>query len=558
LEFKGINLNVNMSKQSESIQSVYAAVQQSVVEFSSHAFLHIPAVCCEPYHDGAIDLSYEDLGRQVESVRKRYAEAGYGQGHRVALLLENRTEFFIHWFALNALGVSVVPINGEMAPNEMAYLLSHSESCLGVSIHSRLEKFQKAAESEGLALPIVSVDQPVPRAPCSAGNGTINKQTECALLYTSGSTGKPKACILNNEYYLASGYWYADLGGYCQLDPGKERLATPLPLVHMNAMACSTIAMIVTGGCIIQLDRFHPSSWWKTIVESRATIVHYLGVMPAILLNMDAKGDENFGSQIKFGFGAGVNPNHHAPFESRFGFPLIEGWAMTESGCAGAIMANKEPRHVGQCCFGKPPDNLETKLVDEQGNEVAAGDAGELLVRTVGDNPWKGFFSGYLKNAEANAETLADDWLHTGDVVRTGDDGSMYFVDRRKNVIRRSGENISALEVESVISASPCVEMVVVVPVPDEIRGDEVFAAIILKPEMQASQTLAEALFQHCYDKLVYYKAPAYLYFADSLPLTASGKPQRGELKTLARSWLASGDCFDLRDRKRRKAKTTS
>lgn len=229
---------------------------------------------------------------------------------------------------------------------------------------------------------------------------------------------------------------------------------------------------------------------------------------------------------------------------------------MTESGCAGAIMANREPRHVGQCCFGKPSDELETRLVDEQGIEVAPGEPGELLVRRAGQDPWKGFFSGYLKNDEANAETMAGDWLHTGDVVRTGDDGSMYFVDRRKNVIRRSGENISALEVESVISQSPHVEVVVVVPVPDEIRGDEVFAAIILKDDIEANPTLAQELFQQCYDKLVYFKTPAYIHFAESLPLTASGKPQRGELKTLARSLLASGDYYDLRDRKRRKAKT--
>jgi len=176
----------------------------------------------------------------------------------------------------------------------------------------------------------------------------------------------------------------------------------------------------------------------------------------------------------------------------------------------------------------------------------------------VGKDPWRGFFSGYLKNDEATAEALADGWLHTGDVVRVGEDGSMHFVDRRKNVIRRSGENISALEVEAVMSQSPIVDSVVVVPVPDEVRGDEVFAAVIPKPDLDVTEQLAIELFQHCYDALVYYKTPGYISFAAQLPLTASGKPQRGELKTLARKWLAQGSCYDLRDRKRRSVKATA
>ena len=543
---------------SGATHSVYAAVCASVGEYASRPFLHIPAVCCQSYHDGPIDLSYQELGRRVAKARESYAEAGYRGRHRVALLLENRPDFFVHWFALNALGVSVVPINGEMATEEIAYLLSHSESCLGVSVSSQHAALQDAADAGLLSLPIITVQDSPPAAPAAGEEPTIDEHTECALLYTSGSTGKPKGCILNNEYFLHCGRWYRDLGGLCHLDPGIERLLTPLPLVHMNAMACSTMGMVMTGGCIVQLDRFHPSSWWDTVRKSSASIVHYLGVMPAMLLNADPVGDEDFSGQVKFAFGAGVNPSHHAAFEARFGFPLIEGWAMTESGCGGAIIANREPRHIGSCCFGKAPVGLEFRLVDERGNDVAPGEQGELLVRAVGDDPWRGFFSGYLKNDEATAEALADGWLHTGDIVRVGEDGSMHFVDRRKNVIRRSGENISALEVEAVMSQSPIVDSVVVVPVPDEVRGDEVFAAVIPKPDLDATEQLAIELFQHCYDALIYYKTPGYIRFAAQLPLTASGKLQRGELKTLARKWLAQGSCYDLRDRKRRNVKATA
>ncbi len=181
-----------------------------------------------------------------------------------------------------------------------------------------------------------------------------------------------------------------------------------------------------------------------------------------------------------------------------------------------------------------------------------------MLVRARGENPWRGFFSGYLKNAAANAETLAGDWLHTGDVVRIGPDGSMYFVDRRKNVIRRSGENISALEVEAVLSECELVDNAVVCPVPDEIRGDEVFATIVLSPAHESGPDTAAAVFEHCMQALAYYKAPGYIAFATSLPLTASGKPQRGELKQLSAGRVEAGDCFDLRERKRGSSKAKS
>ena len=127
---------------------------------------------------------------------------------------------------------------------------------------------------------------------------------ECALLYTSGSTGQPKGCMLSNEYFLGFGRWYRDVGGYCDLKPGKERLLTPLPLVHMNAMAVSTMGMLMTGGCLIQLDRFHPATWWQTVAQSGATFVHYLGVLPAILLALPET-DTETAHQVKFGFGAG-------------------------------------------------------------------------------------------------------------------------------------------------------------------------------------------------------------------------------------------------------------
>src|SRR5690606_22110286 len=116
----------------------------------------------------------------------------------------------------------------------------------------------------------------------------LDRDTECALLYTSGTTGRPKGCVLTNTYFLNSGTWYLTVGGLIQLGFGNERMLTPLPLFHMNAMATSTMTMIMSGGCLIVLDRFHPKTWWDSVRNSRATIVHYLGVMPPMLMGAPA------------------------------------------------------------------------------------------------------------------------------------------------------------------------------------------------------------------------------------------------------------------------------
>ena len=440
-----------------------------------------------------------------------------------------------------------------MPDQEIPYYLEHGEAVAVCTLAKHLERFTDICSSNELDIPVVSCDsisslnlgkpieQPAP-----------DPDAECALLYTSGSTGKPKGCILSNDYFLEQGHWYRAQGGHIELRDGRERLLTPLPLSHMNAMSVSTMAMFSTGGCLIQLDRFHPATWWQSVRESEATALHYLGVLPAILLALPESDGDDFSGQIRFGFGAGVNPAHHERFERRFGFPLVEAWAMTECGAGGAIIASHEPRHVGTCCFGRPGKPIEWQLVDENKKPVAKGMPGELRVRARGPNPKKGYFSGYLKNPEATEEAWLDGWLNTGDVVQELPDGNLIFVDRRKNIIRRSGENISALEVEAAVSDHQDIQMAVATAVPDELRGDEVALCVILKADTVDPKTTAESIQAHVLEKLAYFKAPAWVIFSSSLPVTASNKPKRADVKTLALKAIEEERAIDLRHLKKR------
>jgi len=536
--------------------TVHDAFAASAARTPGAEFLFTETVTAAAYGIAHGPILWSEAATEVERLRAAYARAGYGHGHRVGLLLENRPAFLFHWFALNALGVSVVPINAEMRSAELSYLIGHSEIGLAVTLPERAADLRAAAATTGIPFatmgPEAAEVPPAASAAPRAGEA-IGASTECALLYTSGTTGRPKGCMLDNAYFLRAGEWYAGLDGVCSVKRDGERIITPLPLNHVNAMAFSAMVVLVAGGCLVQLDRFHPRTWLQSARESGATIAHYLGVMPAMLLAAPALPSDRE-HHIRWGFGAGVDRKNHAPFEERFGFPLVEAWAMTETGAAGCIMANHEPRHVGTSCFGRCEDFVEIRLVDDEGRDAPDGTPGELLVRSAGPDPKRYFFSGYLKDEPATLEAWAGGWFHTGDMVRRDAEGSLYFVDRKKNVIRRSGENISAVEVESVLNQHPAVKTSAVAATPDTVRGDEVLACIVLREDADRSSPaeLAAGIVRHALAQLAYYKAPGYVAFVDALPLTASQKIQRGQLRELAHALPGQVHCIDTRTMKKR------
>jgi acyl-CoA synthetase (AMP-forming)/AMP-acid ligase II len=531
-------------------ESVSAVFRMTAARFSEREFLHIPAESCRGYSGHAVSVGYADARARVDAIAARLRDAGYRAGHRAGIALDNRAEFFLHFLALNSLGISVVPLNAAMSVQELKFVLSHCDAAFVIT-HDGHAAHVRACLPAAVPLHVtIDEDRAFPAAVVSPA-GWAN---EASLLYTSGTTGQPKGCVLTNQYFLEIGRLYTGLGGYCRFDGAGDRLATPLPVTHMNALAVSFMAMLMTGGCLIQLDRFHPSTWWHSLRASRATAFHYLGVMPAMLLKAPADASDHVGGSLRFGFGAGVDPRHHAAFESRFGVPLIEAWAMTETGAGAWITANQEPRHLGQRCFGKAPPGLAYRLVDDAERDVAPGAVGELWVRRAGADPRRGFFSGYYKDRPATEQAWAGGWLHTGDLVRLGTDGSFFFVDRSKNVIRRSGENVAAVEVESALLTHPEILAAAVCPVPDEIRGEEVFAFVVLRGGVAPSLETATQLQSQCRRALAYYKAPGYIGFRADLPQTASQKLARAEIKALASAVLEKGQAFDLRQLKKRGA----
>jgi acyl-CoA synthetase (AMP-forming)/AMP-acid ligase II len=522
----------------------------AVARWSDRPFLSVPPNPDRNYLGDGYEITYGEADREIKRLTLGYHAAGYGLGHRVAMLLENRPEHVLHRLALNSLGACVVPINPDYRPAETAYLLEHSEPALVLTLGSRREQIA-AALAESRHRPVVHLPGdglPLPNAPWPTVSGSPTPTTEAQILYTSGTTGRPKGCILSHGYEVSCGAWYASLGGLATLEPGKDRIYNPLPLYHLNAGVVSLFGAVAAGCCQVQTDRFAPTRWWREVKATRATIVHYLGIVAPMLLNQPPSGADR-DHAVRFGIGAGIEPELHSVFEARFGFPLIEIWGMTEF-CR-VLGDNHHPRQVGTRAFGKAVPGFDVRVVDDNDRDVPDGTPGEMVVRHSAATPRRGAFSGYLKNDEETEKGWRGGWFHTGDTVWRGADGMHHFVDRKKNIIRRSGENIAAAEIEATLLTHPDVAQAAVLAVKDEVREEEVLACIVTRSGASGADT-AETIFRFCNERLAYYKAPGWVWFAESLPTTGTQKIQKHVMFPDQADPRQAPGMIDLRTMKRR------
>jgi crotonobetaine/carnitine-CoA ligase len=518
--------------------------------------LAVPANAARSYAAGGCEISYGEAADQVRQLMQLYARAGFGLGHRIGLLLENRPEHMLHKLAMNALGACCVPLNRDHRPAELVFVIDHAKLDLVVCI-AELEPQLRSAMTESRNQPQVQrfedFEKGLALARKPAQGTTPVAHTPASVLYTSGTTGRPKGCVLSHRYELAAGDWYARYGGLVSFGEACERLYNPLPLFHVNASIFSFFCLMLRGNCQVQTDRFQTARWWTEVRESRATIVHYLGVVvPMLMAQPVSAGDRDH--CVRFAIGAGVEPQRHASFEERFGFPLIEIWGMTEM--VRALFDNQAPRQVGTRAFGRARPGLEVRVVDDADIDVADGSDGEMVVRHSAATPRKDFFSGYLDDPEATEQAWRGGWFHTGDIVNRSPDGMLHFIDRRKNIIRRSGENIAAAEVEALLQTHPRVEQVAVLAAPDEIREEEVLACVVLHGVPPAEVDAAvRTLFDFCHARLAYYKAPGWVWVTERIPTTATQKVQKHQIFGPGTDPRTLPGMHDLRALKRRDAR---
>ena len=514
----------------------------------------VPPRAARPYDPEGLLWSYGEMAERVTRLIETYAAAGYGHGHRVAIMLENRPAFMLHFLALNALGCWAVPLNPEFRIDDLAYILGHSEVDLIVGLAPHVANLNAAVVAVGRAIPIVDearFAETVPRATRAARSTPPGQESESVLMYTSGTTGMPKGCIISNEYFFFAAKRYLGAGGTMTIVPEQERLFNPLPLFYANGLAISNPAMILSSNCMIFSDRFHAGSWWQDLIATEATMIHYLGIIPPVLLARPSELIERQ-HRVRFGVGAGVDPIQRIAFEKRFGVTLVEIYGMSEIGvCSFDVETERDgkTRSVGRSMPG-----MEYRLVDDDDRPVAAGIPGEVQVRREGADPRRGLLQEYFRDPATTEECWKGGWFRTGDLLMETPAG-LVFVDRKKHMIRRSGQNISAAEVEATLRGDAAVQEVAVIPIPDELRDEEVCACVVLKGDAPADAATADRLVRLGLERLAYFKVPGWVIFLPDLPTTYSQKLRKSAIFGEADP-RRHPSAFDLRAVKQARGKT--
>jgi crotonobetaine/carnitine-CoA ligase len=474
------------------------------------------------------DLSYADLDRESDRIANGLARADIGPGDRVAALLFNSPEFPLLWFGLAKRHAVLVPLNTALKGEILRYELGDS-SPKGLVVDQRLWEpyapFREAlALSREWVLPestgrAASIDPQVPSFShlfSTSGAEALPSPAPsdpASIMYTSGTTGPPKGAIIPHEKTVRTPF---EIGARSRITADSV-LFTGLPLFHCNAQEMTALTALtydVTGAFD---DRFHASTFWETAARMGATHVSLLIAMINVLFKQPERATDH-SHAVRTALTAGTTRAVWPEFERRFGLTIIELYGMTECGCT-TLMNPPDAIRVGS--VGTPLGFVEADVVDDDDRPVADGVRGELVVRPR--SPFS-MFSGYLGKPEKTVESWRNLWFHTGDFVTRDADGYYYFVDRKKDVIRRRGENLAPYDVESVLNRHPSVFETVVIGVPSPLGEEDVKAFVQLRPGAVED---ARALFEFCVTELPFFMVPKYLEFIDEIPKTANQKSQR-------------------------------
>jgi long-chain acyl-CoA synthetase len=474
-------------------------------------------------------LTYRELDQASDRLAAALAAAGIEPGDRVALHLPNIPQFLISYFGILKAGGVVVPLNVLLRAPEIAFHLGDSEARALITWEGVLAEAAKGAEAAG-----VGALYAVGRVPCPLGaqpferllDGTAparemvtRRPTDTAVIvYTSGTTGRPKGAELTHIQL----YMNADIPGRLFNVQPEDVVTTMLPLFHVFGLS-SILDVCVRFGCTMSLiPRFTPEAVLTAIQRDRVTIFEGVPTMFAdVLSHPDLDSYDLSSLRIAISGGSSIPAPLLDAFEERVGLVILEGYGLTETASTTTFNISADERRVYS--VGKPIWGTQTQVWDADGRPLPPGpeNVGEIVTRGMH------VMKGYWHNPEATADAFTGDWLHTGDLGYFDEDGFLFIVSRKKELIIRGGYNVYPTEIENVLHAHPAVAEAAVVGVPDERLGEEVMAVIITRPAMDL---LEHELVAYCRERLAAYKCPRIFQFRSELPKNTLGKILKDEL----------------------------
>ncbi len=492
---------------------------------------------------GKTTLTYAQVNAASNQVANGLRSKGILRGDKVGLSCLNLPYFPIIYYGILKAGAAVVPLSVLLKEDEIAYHLTDSEAkayfCFEGTPELPMGKmgqagFQWAKGCEHMYMITANPEGPSPiEGIPTLGTLMSGQSSKCesertgaddtaVIIYTSGTTGRPKGAELTHSNLLINAKIATDLFNM----NAEDTTLIVLPLFHIFAMTCLMNAGVYRGAHSILLPRFDAESVFGLLEKHEVTVFAGVPTMYWGLLNYkeDKFDYEKISSNLRMAAsgGAALPVQVLHDFQDRFNVPILEGYGMSEG--SPIVTFNQLDTGTKPGSIGTPVWGVEVKLVDDQGNEVPDGEKGELWYR--GHNVMKG----YYKKPEANAKTLTDGWLHSGDVAVRDEDGFYYIVDRTKDMIIRGGLNVYPREVEEVMIKHPDVSLVAVIGIPDEKMGEEIKAFVVKNPGARVTE---KELMDYTRSKLAAYKYPRIVEFVDTLPMSATGKILKKELRKL-------------------------
>jgi acyl-CoA synthetase (AMP-forming)/AMP-acid ligase II len=475
-------------------------------------------------------LTYGDLEREVNRVANGLLRLGARKAEKIALLLPNCPEFLFAVFAAAEIGAVFVPINTASTAEEAEYVLRHSEASALLTTEDFLPLVDAVRESvPALGRVVITQDSELPGcvswgeflfgAADEAPRMEVGAGDLASITYTSGTTDRPKGVMLSQVAYAFAPQKRAEALGWSE----RDRVFVLLPLFHVNALCHMAIAMISVGGSVVLSERFSASRFWGEVREYGVTTSSLMRTIPQILLSLPERPDDRE-NPLRLVV-ALLAPEVHLRFEERFDLTAVPSYSLTEDILSFIGPLDKSKRKLGSCGLPIAPEVHRVRIVDENGGRLAAGQTGEIVKQSPA------VMQGYFKNPQATAQALKDGWLYTGDLGYLDEEGFLYFVDRKKDMVRRGDENISSEEVERVLNSHPLIAESAVVGVPDPIRQEEVKAYIVLKPPATLESVPPQEVWAFCQEHLAPFKVPRYLEYREELPKTPSSKIQKNVLR---------------------------
>lgn len=487
---------------------VLSLIEQRTAEHPDEVFLKMTG----------LEVTWREFSDNVLKFGRGIHGAGIAPGGRVAIMLGNRPEFLWVYFGCFAAGAVPVPVNTAQKGETLRYLLRDSGASAAVVDEGLWERYVAARDEGRRILEIVCGDTSASAVPLAEIMSSAAEEvslegraTAFGILYTSGTTGPPKGVVpTRSDVAPLVAMWQA-----MDVHPG-ETLYTCLPLFHGNALALSLLGGIFLDAKVAVSERFSAARFWDEVREFEAVEFNHVGAIIPILMKQPARpADGN--NPMRTCLSAGCPPHLWEGFEKRFGVRIVEQFSMVD---APGYLINHEGK-VGS--MGKPVAGCEAAVLDDDGNELAGGVTGELALRAA-----EGRTHYYLNQPEATETAYRGGWFHTGDLARRDEEGFFYYAGRKKESMRRRGENISAWEVENVVNQHPSVYDSAAHAVPSDVGEDDIKIVVVLR----AAATLDPAdLLDFCSERMAYYAVPRYVEFRDEIPKTPTERPRYADLK---------------------------